>query len=383
MTTTTTHAPDRQQHTVTTAGLLTACDVLAIEKAIVNVAYYGITPDAADRQALAVATYWPGCKMLARLVIRRIFDGYPLPLNQRCTQVLLDLIHRLPAVSEADEDAFFATHTVAGVTKPADPESTPESMLTPHDVLDITAALRNVTAADCTSLTPQDRQALALLTYWDKTPPATRIFISWLADPTRVDVTLPLPRDTAAHLLTLTDLLPEVSEEDVDAWLADRDTETPCVIDQIITALASMIAMHVGEPGAHLLNGAIQTVIRIGKPDVPLSEVPDVASAEIVTAIADLDADGLLPEPQPDPALWALAAHNADYGNSGSQRTMLIAAILAANGHATGDDAVELARTNSFDERVREAGRIADDMVKQIRRNKLTAIDDAPTAVAL
>lgn len=248
-----------------------------------------------------------------------------------------------------------------------------QQMLTAFDVLDIQCALRNAAAADTYQLSPADQQALALLTYWGGLADDYRDNLAWLLTGPAM---FPVGRHTSAYLLTLIDLLPEVSEQDVDDWLADRDAETPCVVDRIVTALATDAATRIHQPAGHVLYGALQTVIRIGRPELPLDLVPDAARHEIATAVADLEADGIQSEPQLDPALETLAAHNAEYGNSGSQRTMLIAAILAANGHATGDDAVELAR-NGYDQRVKDAGTIADDMVKRIRRAKLTAIDDA------
>jgi hypothetical protein len=85
--------------------LLTVRDVLDIEQAI-HVIAAGIEPNTAERQALALATYWPGCKSLAIQTIRHIFDGGSLPLNQRRTHALARMAWRLPDVTEADEHAL-------------------------------------------------------------------------------------------------------------------------------------------------------------------------------------------------------------------------------------------------------------------------------------
>jgi hypothetical protein len=181
----------------------------------------------------------------------------------------------------------------------------PTSLLTPADVLDITEALQHAAANDCVTLDATDRQALALLTYWDGLDNmADRITISWLAQ----DFTTPLPLtgSLARALLRIISTLPAVSDSDRDAWRAARDAETPCVVDRIITALAGYTATRTGEDGCGLLNGAVQTAIRAGKPGILLDEVPKAASQAIGDALADLDADGLLPEPSLSPVDRAL-----------------------------------------------------------------------------
>ena len=176
-----------------------------------------------------------------------------------------------------------------------------DSVLTPADVLDITHALRNAAANDTTTLNAADQQALALLTYWDRCP---HIYSRLFERVFEGSITLPLSKQMAGRLLDLIDRLPFVSQQDEHAWLAARDAKVPCVVDQIITALAAYTATRTGEGGAHLLNGALQTVIRVGKPGIPLPEVPHTADQHMVSARADLD--GLVAEPQQSPVDRAL-----------------------------------------------------------------------------
>jgi hypothetical protein len=259
------------------------------------------------------------------------------------------------------------------IMTPATDTTQPAGFLTGFDILDAYTALQNAAAIDTTSLTIQDRQALAYLTYWPGLRGMTRMLVSKLANGT---ATLPMSRTLAVHIIDFAASLPPVTREDEDAWLAVGDADTPCVIDRIIGALATDAATRIHTPEGHTLYGALQTVIRIGRPDMPLDDVPGIARCEIDTAVADLDAAGLMPEPQPDPVLETLAHYAAEYGNTGATRTMLIAAIMTHNGDAAPDNAVELARTDRFDDRVSRAGDIADAMVARIRRAKLTAIDD-------
>lgn len=202
---------------------------------------------------------------------------------------------------------------------------------------------------------------------------------------------MPLQRDTAAHLLTLIDLLPEVSEQDVDTWLAARHADTPCVIDRIVTALATDAATRIHTPAGHTLYGALQTVLRIGRPEVPLDLIPGTARHEIDTALADLDldADELLAEPQPvhptpDPVqalLDTIATYAAEFsGDNGGNHlmTVLSAALIAANDKVSPQEAVQLARSHEWDHRIKTAGQQRDAMVERIRRDHLTAIDNQP-----
>ena len=175
------------------------------------------------------------------------------------------------------------------------------SILTPADVLDIQCALQNAAATDCTTLNTADRQALALLTYDRQTCKALpALLIERILDGTDA---LPVNERRAGLLLRLIDRLPAVTDDDVDAWLADRDIETPSTVDRIINTLAAYTATRTGDPGypLQLLYGALQTVIRVGKPSIPLADIPVIAQAELATALAELDVDGLILPPQDDP----------------------------------------------------------------------------------
>lgn len=181
------------------------------------------------------------------------------------------------------------------------PRATP--FLTGFDILDAYCALQNAADAHCTSLNAADRQALAYLTYWPDLRGITRMLLGKLANQTAA---LPLPPTLAVHLLSVAAYLPPVTEAAEDAWLAARDADTPCVVDQIIDTLAAYTAARHTEPGGHLLDGALQTVIRVGQPNLPLHQVPDAAHAHIDAALHSLDNDGLTPPAHDDPAARTL-----------------------------------------------------------------------------
>lgn len=126
-----------RQHT---DPLLTAADVLAIERAVVRVAYYGLQPDVQDRQALATVTYWDGWPPIWRRLCERILDGtITLPLSRQITGRLLLLAERLPEVTAEDEDVYFATHEPAWVDTQIVPTSQhaverPDLAHVPHSI---------------------------------------------------------------------------------------------------------------------------------------------------------------------------------------------------------------------------------------------------------
>ncbi|UBU09990.1 hypothetical protein [Nonomuraea gerenzanensis] len=160
---------------------------------------------------------------------------------------------------------------------PTTPQHT--ELLTAFDVLDIQCALQNAAATDTATLNAHDRQALALLTYWDKLPSATRVLISWLADPARVDVTLPVTSEVADRLLSIAAELPPVTPEETDAWLAAHDTE-PCDVERMTAALVAYVAEHGSDVGGGhmrlMLNAALLAVAR-----------PDITADEAVRMVAE------------------------------------------------------------------------------------------------
>ncbi|MFI7468212.1 hypothetical protein [Nonomuraea sp. NPDC049646] len=265
-------------------------------------------------------------------------------------------------------------------TAPATTQHT--SLLTGFDILDIYCALQNAAANDCTSLDKRDRQALALLTY---TPlrGITRMLITKLADGR---ATLPLTPALATHLLEVAaDVAASpVTVEEENAWLASRDVETPCVVDQIIGAVAGYTAARHGELGQQLLDGALQTIIRVGKPGMPLSEVPRAARHAVAEALAGLALDGLLPTPASDP-IETLAAYCDLYEMDiagAAMRSSLLATLLTRDHNLPAAAAVQLTR-EGYDDRVRAAGREADRLIQQARHARLAADYDEETAVAL
>lgn len=250
-------------------------------------------------------------------------------------------------------------------------------ILAPDDVLDIQCALQNAAATDCTTLSTADRQAFALLTYWDDCPSIYRLLVTRILDGT---LALPLNERASGHLLALIDRLPAVTGDDVDAWLADRDIETPSAVDRIINILAAYTATRAGDPGYPLLYGALQTVIRTGKPSIPLADIPGIAQAELTTALADLDADGLIPPPQDDPVERALriiaaraARHTDSTGDTLRWALRVLVAELAHDGPSPIPDVEQWA-----------AHEWVDQMVEQARRDHQAAeYDNTPLAVAL
>ena len=174
--------PNTRQH----ANLLTGADVLAIEKAIRNVAHYGKQPDAADRQALALLTYdRHACKALAALLIERILDGtYTLPLDKRCAWLLMRLAWRLPAVSATDEAIYSATSGgVWSVIPPCEHDDARADLAhVPHSITvePVTPELRNGTdLPDGATLVVVERHAGILAKVCDSTDAHVADYVEW------------------------------------------------------------------------------------------------------------------------------------------------------------------------------------------------------------
>lgn len=254
----------------------------------------------------------------------------------------------------------------------------PEPLLTAHDVLDIQCALQNAAAADTTTLNAADRQSLALLTYdrqTCKSMPA--MLIERILDGT---YTLPVDERRSHLLLRLIDRLPAVSDADVDAWLAARDVDTPCVADQIITALAGYAASRIGEPGCDLLVGALQTVLRVAKPGLPLDEVPATAGALLGSTLDQLDADGLIPprrELATERALHIMAARAARHcDTTGEAIRWCMRTLTAEIGH---DDPSPITDEEQYD-----AGVTANRLIERVQRAQMAAeYGEQAVAVAL
>jgi hypothetical protein len=139
---------------------------------------------------------------------------------------------------------------------PTTPQHT--SLLTGRDVLDIAEALRNAAANNTTTLDARDRQALALLTYWDGLNPATRILIDWVAVGR---LRLPLTASLARALLRTIRLLPDVPDADRDAWLSAREkTDANEPVDRGLKIIAAHAARVPGTATAEILRWAIAVV---------------------------------------------------------------------------------------------------------------------------
>ncbi|MFC4122089.1 hypothetical protein [Nonomuraea zeae] len=93
-------------------------------------------------------------------------------------------------------------------------------LLTDFDVMDLAEAIRNVVRWNCDSLNPRDRQALALVTYWNELGRDDCILLAAIV---KGDLLLPLNNRASDRLLNLSGQLPHVGEDVQHAWLAAHD----------------------------------------------------------------------------------------------------------------------------------------------------------------
>ncbi|NUW45597.1 hypothetical protein [Nonomuraea rhodomycinica] len=318
--------------------------------------------------------------------------------------------------------------------------------LAPADILDATDALQRLGGKRITHMTARDRQALTMLTYLNELPPYRRNLLASF-------VTGELTGLTGGAARLIQRYLPAVSDEDRREWRSTRYTGS-APAHQIITALAGYAASRADEFGSHILDGALQTAIRIGRPNLPLHEVPGTANKLIADALGDLDAAGLATPSQGNPveralriiaaraarhhdavgaalrwAMQTLAAemahasptpisdveqhaahqqvtelvegartddasdritaalatyvdeHSSDAGG-GHQRTMLLAAQIARLFNVTPGQAIDLAKHDPYDDRVKAASQARDEALARARHARENAdYDVTPVAV--
>lgn len=112
--------------------------------------------------------------------------------------------------------------------------------------------------------------------------------------------------------------------------------------------------------------------------------LPDVADTDMHEWLATRNADD---DCAAERIIAALVSYVASYGNDvggGHMRLMLDAALLAvARPDLDADDTVRAVHENTFDDDVHAAGTAARDMVAQVQRGRLTAIDDVNEAMAV
>lgn len=291
--------PDTPQH----PGWLSSSDILDIASAVRTAAAADSTSiDARDRHALTLATYMPGTGRFCARLIENILDGStPLPLSRFGADKMLDLIDRLPDVTGRDESEWWAARQAEKIDN-------------------VATALHE--ASTTSRLHPDDKAILR-------------------AHLIRDDAMSPVERDVVGCIVTgLTHLPVDAAQALVLRELADRLTNPAperTLADQVVTALAGYAASRIGEPGNLLLNGAVQTAIRVAQPDIPITQVPRAASEAVGDALADLDADGLIPPPSGDPverAMRIIAAEAARHCDSaGTALRWALRTLLAELDH--------------------------------------------------
>ncbi|MFI6793618.1 hypothetical protein ACIBG4_40440 [Nonomuraea sp. NPDC050383] len=252
----------------------------------------------------------------------------------------------------------------------ADHTDTSTTVLSSTDILDAADALHRLNGHRVTHINPRDRQALTLLTYLDELPPYLRNALAKFV--TGEATWLP---SLAARLIQRH--LPAVSDQDWWEWRSQRQAE-PAPADQIIAALAGHSASRSGEFGSGILDGALQTAIRVGRPSLPLHEVPATAARLVAGAMLDLDADGLTPPAQGNPvqrALRIIAAEAARRSDSTADALRWAMRTLAA-------EMAHSSPTPIPDETQHDAYRHVEDLVEQARcEQQMADYDEAPVAV--
>ncbi|GAA3172931.1 hypothetical protein [Nonomuraea roseoviolacea] len=263
--------------------------------------------------------------------------------------------------------------------------------LAPADILDATDAIQRLGGKWITYLTARDRQALTMLTYLVELPPYLRNTLSKFVTGEAHGLPSLATRLIQQHL-------PAVSDQDRREWRSTRQAARGNLdaaglgapsqgnpVERALRIIAARAARHHDDAVGAALRWAMQTLAAEMAHGAP-SPIPDETQHAAHQHVAEL-VDQARTDDASERITATLAAyvdeHSCDAGG-GHQRTMLLAAQIARLCYVTPDQAIDLAKHDPYDDRVKAASQARDEALARARHARENAdYDETPVAVTL